>query len=232
MRRRPKPTMINPKARRRQQQRVARLITLSILALLVIQVIAARYTILKAIGEYLVLQQQIPERADLIVIPANWDDTIVRVRGAVDLYRGEVAHKIFVPRMAQMEGAEEIKRLGVPVPENRDVVVAILQGLGVPLSAIETTAQEVEDTWDEARETRGVVEKMGYKVVLLVTSKYHSRRAALIFQDALKERAKVISLPSPYDPSEPSSWWTRNEDAKRVVMEYAKLIVYYWRKVF
>jgi uncharacterized SAM-binding protein YcdF (DUF218 family) len=92
--------------------------------------------------------------------------------------------------------------------------------------------QEVTSTWDEAQEVRSLVEQKGYKSVVLVTSKYHSRRASLIFQDALKGKATVISVPSPYDSSDPESWWKRDEDAKKVLMEYQKLLVYYWRKVF
>jgi len=76
------------------------------------------------------------------------------------------------------------------------------------------------------------MEAKGYTTVLLVTSKYHARRASLIFKDALTEEVTVISVPSPYDSSDPETWWKRNKDAQRVIMEYQKLLVYCWRKVF
>jgi uncharacterized SAM-binding protein YcdF (DUF218 family) len=134
--------------------------------------------------------------------------------------------------MEKMAGLEEVRKLGINIPENRELVITILQGLGVPLYAIETSAQEVTNTWDEAQEVSNLVEQKGYKSVLLVTSKYHSRRAYLIFKDALKGKATVVSVPSSYDSSDPESWWKRDEDAKKVIMEYQKLLVYYWRKVF
>lgn len=224
--------MINPKVRRKQQSRRAKLIFLIILALAIIQLIASHQSILKALGEYLIFQQPAPQQADVIVILANWEDTIIRVRAGADLYKGELAKKIFVPRMQQMRGLEEIKKLGISIPENRDLVITILQGLGVPLDAIVTSAQEVTNTWDEAQEVRNLIEHKGYKSVVLVTSKYHSRRAYLIFKDALKGKATVISVPSSYDSSDPESWWKRDDDAKKVFMEYQKLLVYYWRKVF
>jgi uncharacterized SAM-binding protein YcdF (DUF218 family) len=232
MRKRVKPSLINPKVRRKQQSRRAKLIFLIILALAIIQLIASHQSILKALGEYLIVQQPTPQQADVIVILANWDDTIIRVRAGADLYKGGVAKAIFVPRMERMEGLEEIKKLGINIPENRDLVITILQGLGVPLDAIATSAQEVTSTWDEAQEVSNLIEDKGYKSVVLVTSKYHSRRASLILKDALKGKATVISIPSPYDSSDPESWWKRNEDAKKVLMEYPKLLVYYWRKVF
>jgi uncharacterized SAM-binding protein YcdF (DUF218 family) len=231
MRKRPQPSMINPKARKRQQLKRGRLIFLIIVAIALIQLVAYRHRILIAIGTYLVYEQT-PQHADVIAIPANWDDTIVRARGGADLYTEGLAKVVFVPRMEPMEGLEEVRRRGIYVPENRDLLVNILEGMGVPLAAIETSAQEVTNTWDEAHEVSTFVEQKGYTSVLLVTSKYHSRRAYLIFKDALKDKASVISVPSPYDPSDPEQWWKRSADCKRVIIEYQKMLVYYWRKVF
>ena len=232
MRRRPKSSMINPKARKKEQMKRAKLIFLIIVAVVIVQLIASHQSILKALGNHLIFQQPTPRQADVIVILANWEDTIIRVRAGADLYKGGVAKTIFVPRMEQMDGLEEMKKLGINIPENRDLVITILQGLGIPSDAIATSAQEVTNTWDEANEVCNFVEQKGYKSVVLVTSKYHSRRAYLIFQDALKGKATVTSVPSPYDSSDPESWWKRNEDAKKVLMEYPKILIYYWRKVF
>jgi uncharacterized SAM-binding protein YcdF (DUF218 family) len=223
--------MIDPKARKKQQLKRRKLIFLIIVAIALIQLIAYRQRILIAIGTYLVYEQ-FPQQADVIAIPANWEDTIVRARGGADLYTKGLAKVVFVPRMEAMEGLEETRRRGIYVPENRDLLIIILEGFGVPLAAIETSAQEVTDTWEEAQEVSNLVEQKGYTSVLLVTSKYHSRRAYLIFKDALKGKASVISVPSPYDPSDPEQWWKRNTDCQRVISEYQKMLVYYWRKVF
>jgi uncharacterized SAM-binding protein YcdF (DUF218 family) len=208
-----------------------KLIFLIIVVIALIQLIAYRHHILVAIGTYLVYDQS-PQQADVIAIPANWDDTIVRARGGADLYKKGLAKVVFVPRMEAMEGLEETRKRGIYVPENRDLLIIILEGFGVPLAAIETSAQEVTDTWEEAQEVSNLVEQKGYTSVLLVTSKYHSKRAYLIFRDALKGKASVISVPSLYDPSDPEEWWRRSTDCQRVISEYQKMLVYYWRKVF
>jgi uncharacterized SAM-binding protein YcdF (DUF218 family) len=231
MRRRPKPYLINPKVRRRQQSRRGKLILLIILAIALSQLIAHHQSILTALGEYLIFQQD-PQGADVIVIAANWEDTIIRTRGGADLYTKGLAKKIFIPRMERMDGHEDIKQLGIKIPENRELVIGILEGLGVPADAIATSEKEVTNTWYEAQETKNFIEQKKYTSVLLVTSKYHSRRAYLIFKDALKGKATVISSPSPYDVSYPESWWKRSRDARAVIMEYQKLLVYCWRKVF
>jgi uncharacterized SAM-binding protein YcdF (DUF218 family) len=76
----------------------------------------------------------------------------------------------------------------------------------------------------------------GDRQVLLVSSKFHSRRSALIFRWALADLGrdvKVLSCPTPYDDFNAAAWWKSREDAKRVVMEYAKLANFYlldrWR---
>jgi hypothetical protein len=226
--------MINPKVRRRQQQWWGKLIFLILVVIGISQLIAQHQAILTALGEYLVYQdsQDSPPHADVIVMAANWDDTIIRARGVADLYKQGLAKTIFIPRMERMRGQEEIKNLGINMPENRDLVIIVLQGLGVPPDAIETSAQEVTDTWDEAHEAQKFIEQKGYTSALLVTSKFHSRRAWLIFKDALKGKATIFSIPTSYDSSSPEQWWKRKEDAEKVIMEYQKLLVYYWRKVF
>jgi len=231
MRKRAKQSLINPKVRRKQQSRRGKLILLIILAIALSQLIAHHQRILATFGDYLIYQQE-PQGVDVIVIANNWEDTVLRTRGAADLYTKGLAKKIFIPRMDRMRGAEEIKQLGINVPENREVVVGILKELGVPSDAIETSTQEASDTWDEATETKNFIEQKKYASVLLVTSKYHSRRAYLIFKDALKGKATVISAPSPYDVAYPESWWKHRDDAKAVFMEYLKLLIYCWRKVF
>src|SRR4030042_5065524 len=160
MRNRPKPSLINPKVRRRQQLRRGKLIFLIILAFVIIQLFANHQYILTALGEYLIYQQP-PQQADVIAIVANWDDTIIRVRGGADLYKQGWAKAIFVPRMEQMGGQEEIKKLGINIPENRDLVITILEGLGVPLDAIATSEKEDTNTWDEAREERNSIDQTG-----------------------------------------------------------------------
>ena len=231
MRKKANPALIDPKARRTEQMKRGKLIFLIIVALAAIQLVAFHQRILAAIGHYLVYQHP-PQQADVIVILSHWDDTIVRARAGADLYKRGLARTVFVPRMERMKGHEEIAQRGITIPENRDLLITILEGLGVPLAAIETSGQEVTDTWDEAQQASHFIEAKGYTTVLLVTSKYHARRAYLIFKDALRGKATVISVPSPYDSSDPEVWWKQSEEIKRVVMEYQKLLVYCWRKVF
>lgn len=225
-------SLISVQERKKRQMKRSNLIFLIVLAIIIIQLIAYRHHILNALGRHLILCQNPPQRADVIVILPNWEETIVRVQGGADFYHKGLAPAIFIPRMERMEGLEEIKKQGIGIPENRDLATIVLERLGVPLVDIETSSQEVTSTWEDAEAVRDFIEEKQYKSVLLVTSKSHSRRAYLIFKDALKGKATVTSVPSPYDSYNPEGWWKREKDSERVILEYQKLLVYYWRKIF
>ena len=68
--------------------------------------------------------------------------------------------------------------------------------------------------------------------ILLVSSKYHSRRSAIIFRWVIGD-TEILSCPTPYDNYNADSWWRTRQDAKSVVIEYAKLanfyLLYRWR---
>ncbi len=68
--------------------------------------------------------------------------------------------------------------------------------------------------------------------ILLVTSRFHSNRARLIFEDELAQedlddKVNIISTPSPYDPFDPENWWKDRRQARNTFMEYLKLINLY-----
>jgi uncharacterized SAM-binding protein YcdF (DUF218 family) len=201
------------------------------LVIMVFQVVAYRHDILNNLGTYLVFRQA-PQQADVIVVLSSWNDTAVRARGAADLYHRKLAPRILIPRMEPMEGVTELVDRGIAMPEHAELVTTVLQGLGVPADAVRTTEQTVTSTLEEAEAIRAFLTEEGYRSLLLVTSRYHSRRAYLIFSDILGDAAAVTSVPSPYDSFDPVEWWTRQRDWKRVLSEYEKLMLYWWRKTF
>ena len=85
----------------------------------------------------------------------------------------------------------------------------------------------VASTYDEALTTRDFLKKNGYESILLVTSKWHSKRAYLTFRSALKnEEVKIVIQPSKYDAFNPDAWWKNKNDAELIFYEYTRLIFY------
>lgn len=204
-------------------------IFLLVVLVLLMELLVLWRPLLNGLGSYLILEET-SRPGDVIVVLGCWEDTVVRARYAAELYRQGLAPRIFLPGVARVKRWEDLKGRGVLLPDQRQMLQEVLEAFGVPREALETVQQEVACTEDEARVTRKWLEERGYKVVLLVTSRYHSRRADIIFSDLLQGRAEVVSLPSPYDDFRPEGWWQRREDTKRVVFEYEKLLYYkLWR---
>jgi uncharacterized SAM-binding protein YcdF (DUF218 family) len=63
--------------------------------------------------------------------------------------------------------------------------------------------------------------------MIVVTSKYHSRRAGFAFRrEFAGTSVQVIVRASRHDPSEPARWWRRRADVRSVSSELQKLAAY------
>ena len=66
-----------------------------------------------------------------------------------------------------------------------------------------------------------------WRRVIIVTSKYHTRRAGFAFRRGLAGTgAEVIMRASRYDPSDPARWWRYRPDFRFAASEFQKLIAY------
>jgi uncharacterized SAM-binding protein YcdF (DUF218 family) len=63
--------------------------------------------------------------------------------------------------------------------------------------------------------------------VILVTSKYHTRRTRLIWQYVTAGRSQAIVRTASGDPFDPDRWWEQRSFALSVVREYLGLVNYY-----
>ena len=66
-----------------------------------------------------------------------------------------------------------------------------------------------------------------WRRVIIVTSKYHTRRAAFAFRRGLEGTgAEVVMRASRYDSSDPARWWRNRSDFRFASSEWQKLIAY------
>jgi hypothetical protein len=75
----------------------------------------------------------------------------------------------------------------------------------------------------------------GIKSINLVTSKYHSARARMIFEKAVRSfdrNIEIYIVANKYDTFNAEQWWKDRESFKQVILEYLKLINFYLREQF
>lgn len=173
------------------------------------------------------IYEQNPQKADVIVV-LNGRDT-ERSLAAVDLYNQGYAKLLIMAYIAKQPGTDEFwKRVGENFREKSFFQKAI-EAMGVPEYAFRLigTGDGVASTYDEALTTREFFKENGYKSILLVTSKWHSKRAYLTFRSAFKnDGIKIVTQPSKYDSFRPDAWWRNRNDAELVFDEYVRLIYY------
>ena len=173
-------------------------------------------------GRALVVADPFPE-ADIVVVLSG--DETPRTLAARDLYRaGRARHIVIIPEPPRDPRIEkELTSLGLLDASRASWAERILVASGVPGAAFEFLPEPIDGTINEALGVRRFLADRSAKRIAVVTSKFASRRACLIFRRVLDGRA-VFCSPSPYDPFEPDRWWRQPRNALLVVMEYQKLV--------
>jgi uncharacterized SAM-binding protein YcdF (DUF218 family) len=186
--------------------------------LVAVAALAARL-LLPAAGRFLVVADP-PEHADAIVVLAgSYPDRILE---AVELYRAGLAPRIIICRDPDTAAFRRVDELGVKIPRPHEVNRMVAEQLGVPPAAIVVLARAGDSTYAEAEAVLDEVERRGYRSILLVTSKYHTRRAAEIYRLMAADRVKIIVRPAATDDFQSDDWWRDRVSTRRLVIEYQK----------
>src|SRR5436190_11798803 len=99
---------------------------------------------LLAAGRVLVVADPLPPRADAIVILAG--SVPDRALAAADLYRAGLAPRVVVTRERAGTGQAALHARGVRLPEDAELTVMALRGLGVPSPACVVTRRRAAST--------------------------------------------------------------------------------------
>jgi uncharacterized SAM-binding protein YcdF (DUF218 family) len=150
-----------------------------------------------------------------------------RALEAVDLYQSGYAPVIlFSP--GREEAAETIARArGLRLPADVVVVRNALVAFGIPRDAVVLGTDAVDNTAQEAALLKKVAAERGWHTVIVVTSKYHTRRTGFAMRRSLEgSGVRILVRASRYDPADPAHWWRQRSDVRVLMDEWPKLIAY------
>jgi len=179
--------------------------------------------ILKSIGDFLIVENQLKKTDIIIVLAGSIPD---RTMEAADIYNDGYSKKILLTKEILPRSFEILLEKGVKIPEGYDINKIVLTSLGVSDDDIESLDKRVQSTYEEASAVKNFVRENGYDSLILVTSKTHSRRAYLTFRSFLGNEIEIINKPTKYDDFNPDTWWTKRKDAKQLFFEYIKMLFY------
>jgi len=167
--------------------------------------------ILKEAGKFLYYKDEI-KPADVIVVLAG--EETERVEYGVKLFKEGWARK---DKIILTGGPLVWKYTWASLMQEHAV------SLGIPNNAI-LLADKSRTTEEDVIFTKKLMDKYGYKSCIIVTSPYHSRRAAKIFGKLMGDKVKIISAPAEESWFGFDEWWKRKRDRARVLDEYSKFI--------
>ena len=146
---------------------------------------------------------------------------------AYELYQAGYA-PLIVLSPGRLEQAERLLReRGVRLPREVDLQRDVLQQLGVPADRTLMLSVAVDNTAQEAEALHDLVRARGWRRVIVVTSKYHTRRSRFGFgREFAGSGTDIIVRSSRFDASDPAHWWRARPDVRFVLEEWGKLIAY------
>lgn len=183
----------------------------------------AALPLLGAAGRFLV-EDDPPRHADaIVVLTGSYPDRILE---AATLYREGWAPHIILCREPENAGFRRLRELGVRVPRLFELNRSVAEQLGVPPASISVLERPAGSTYTEAEVVLEDVIARGWRSILLVTSKYHSHRAGMIYRFLADGRVDVIVRPARDDDFQPDGWWRDRPSTRRVIIEYQKMLTF------
>jgi uncharacterized SAM-binding protein YcdF (DUF218 family) len=175
-----------------------------------------RHPILAVLGRALVEDDGI-EKADCILVPGG-DSVGTRIVRAAQLARAGYAPYVFVDGPAGLMGHES----------DATIRYATLRGFPAALFKPVWLPQGLDSTSEEMKfVANGVLKQSNVKTVLLVTSNFHTRRAARFLRKAAPW-LKVIAVPAPDPYFQSDAWWKTRNGKKTFLFEWTKTISEWW----
>lgn len=206
-----------------RSSRARRIATRTLLVLLATTLVVGFWAWPRA-GTYLVVETPV-ESADSVVVLAG--PRVERWLESVELYREKIAPRVLLSsgRVSPVERA--LRERGIKFPREVDLARDAMIQLGVPADRIDTFPETVDNTAAEAAIVRGIAKDRGWRKIIVVTSKYHTRRALYAFEREFRGTGIEVRMRGTrFDTAQPTRWWKHRDDVRFVLSEYPKLLAY------
>jgi len=162
---------------------------------IILTTLVAGFVLLVGVGFYLSPQNN-PDKADAIVVVSG-GQTTSRAEKGIDLYKQGYAPNIIFSGAALDDGPSNAFAM-------RDQALAS----GVPASNIYID-EKSQNTYENAVNSKAILQSLAASKIILVTSPYHQRRANQTFESVLGKDYQLIGVSAFDDRWSKSQWWRR-----------------------
>jgi uncharacterized SAM-binding protein YcdF (DUF218 family) len=182
------------------------------------------YLLTKA-GNFLVVEEPVLTPSDMIVV-LNGRDT-ERLLAAADLFHQGHAAVVGMVALEKQAGTDEFRKRVGPDWNSKVFAQRALEALGIPETAFTWIGNGAGSTFEEARAVEQFAKAKGYRSIIVVTSKWHSKRTRSVFASVFRhEDVHIAVWPTKYDTFDPTAWWKSEGRVQLVIEEYVKLAYY------
>jgi uncharacterized SAM-binding protein YcdF (DUF218 family) len=199
-----------------------RILAVVLLALLALVALGA-YALIH-LGTFLA-REDLLTRGDAIFVLAGTEMT--RPLEGADLYLQGYAPRLVMSREVLEPAFAIIERRGAPLSSKVERARDVLINLGVPATAVVLPDRIHGSTAAEAITLREMAQTNHWRTVIVVTSKFHLRRAGFAIRRELRGTGvRVLMRGSRYDNARPEQWWRQRGDLRDILEEVPKFAAY------
>lgn len=195
------------------------LIRLGVLASVCLVLFLFRYPILRGLGNYLIYEDELSQADAIFVLSGN---SLDRGKEGARLY-----HAGYAPVLVCTGGVES-RDLGVIGIQMKHSVLTqrVLMNEGVDSSAIQLI-HEGESTHEEKEAIVKYCAEKGWKKIVVVSSKFHTRRIHKSFRGTLNDAGiQLILRGAPDSGFDEKEWWKYEDGLIFLNNEYIKIFYY------
>lgn len=173
------------------------------------------------VGSWLVVRDEPAPSAAIVVLSG---EVPFRAMEGADLYNQGWAPEVWLTLNRDPRDEAAAAPLGVELFVDADDNRRILEAMGVPTDVIHVIPRAVRNTADEVREISKRLSQTGGERVIIVTSKFHTRRVRTLWRRLAGNSAGMIVQPATRDPYDGARWWRRSNDIAYVAKELMGLV--------
>jgi uncharacterized SAM-binding protein YcdF (DUF218 family) len=195
-----------------------------LIVIVVAAAVAAGYAF-DRLGPYLAPEEPLVKGDAIFVLAGT---RMLRPLEGADLYNEGYAPLLVMTRdRDEVDVYEVVARRGLPIQRDVDRARDVFVTMGMPASAILIPDRVHDSTAAEAITLRELARERAWRRVIVVTSKFHLRRAAFAVRRELEGTGvEAVMRGSRYDRLTPARWWTRRAETRWVLSEFPKLVAY------
>ena len=171
------------------------------------------------VGRWLVVEDPLDHAQAIAVLSGRMP---IRALEAAQLYRQGYAKEIWLTHST--EPGKSLESLGVPYVGEEIYNTKILVHEGVPAAAIRVLDPPILNTADEIVVINAAVNAAPLRVVIIVTTKPHTRRVRALWRALTRDQSRAIVRAASGDPYDGDHWWRSTHDALDVVREVLGLM--------